>query len=214
MQHHDLQPSNTPDHDNQNLEKSNASCCDKPHLQQDANHKPNTLTELPESLSDTAYKALQDTLNNPEILQLFAKNLEAVKQFSQNQNDMAKHLGIKFTQAKPGYIEATMPVDERTCRLCYPVNILNGGASIALAENMAGLGSLLLCQPKQNPCGIQVSANHLRMVTIGHTVTAIAKLVHFGSTLHMWDVNIFNEQSKVVSSVRVTNMIIKESLKN
>ena len=60
-----------------------------------------------------------------------------------------------------------MPVDERTSRPCEPVDILNGGASLALAETVAGYGSIPLCEPGQMPCGIQISANHVHMVPIG-----------------------------------------------
>lgn len=150
------------------------------------------------------------TLDSPVLKELFASNLEKIKRFRQGRQDMTEHLGIEFTKCEIGYMEATMPVDERTCRMCYPVNILNGGASIALAETMAGLGSLLLCRPHFHPCGIQVSANHLHMLSEGHTVTAIGRLQHFGSTLHVWEINILDERQRTISSIRITNMIVAE----
>ena len=60
---------------------------------------------------------------------------------------LAKNLGIQLISVEEGYVKATMPVDERTSRPCEPVDILNGGASLALAETVAGYGSIPLCEP-------------------------------------------------------------------
>ena len=57
-------------------------------------------------------------------------------------NSMGENLGIEFQSIQSGLVEATMPVDHRTCQ---PFGILNGGASLALAEIMAGHGSVPLC---------------------------------------------------------------------
>lgn len=76
---------------------------------------------------------------------------------------MGEHLGIEFTSMEEGKVTAIMPVDHRTCQ---PFGILNGGASLALAEIMAGHGSVPLCSPNEMPCGIQVSANHVGMVKV------------------------------------------------
>lgn len=136
---------------------------------------------------------------------------EHIKALAAGKDDMTEHLGICFTSYREGYVEATMPADNRTCRKCRPVPILNGGASLALAESAAGFGSMLLCEKGSHPAGIQVSANHLRMVPFGQTVTAKAELIHKGSTLHLWEVNIFDEHGHKASTVRVTNMIVRES---
>ena len=71
-------------------------------------------------------------------------------------DSMGEHIGIKFISMEEGKVVATMPVDNRTSQ---PFGILNGGASLALAEIVAGHGSVPLCAPNEMPCGIQVSAN-------------------------------------------------------
>ena len=55
-------------------------------------------------------------------------------------NTMVENLGIRFTAYGEGWVEATMPVDHRTFR---PGNLLHGGANLALAETIAGFGSML-----------------------------------------------------------------------
>ena len=54
------------------------------------------------------------------------------------------NLGIQYTYASEDRVEATMPVDERTRQ---PFGILHGGATLALAETVAGLGAMILAKP-------------------------------------------------------------------
>ena len=99
---------------------------------------------------------------------------------------------------------ARMKVDERNRQ---PFGFLSGGASLALAENVAGVGSTALC--KGCACvGIEVSGSHVKAVSEGDTVTAYAKLLHKGRTLHVWNVDIRDTCGELISSVRVTNYII------
>lgn len=120
---------------------------------------------------------------------------------------MGEHLGIRFLEMKKGYVRAVMPVSERTCQ---PFGILNGGASLALAEIVAGHGSVPLCAPGQMPCGIQVSANHVSMVPVGEEVEATGTLVHCGRTSHVWNVDIVDRQGRLVSTARIVNQIVKK----
>ena len=99
---------------------------------------------------------------------------------------------------------ATMKVDERNRQ---PFGFLSGGASLALAENVAGIGSLALC-PGRIAVGINVSGTHVIAVSEGDTVTAYAKLVHKGRVLHTWQVDIRNSQDETVCTVQVTNYVI------
>lgn len=120
---------------------------------------------------------------------------------------MGAHLGIQFLEMEEGYVKAQMPVDERTCQ---PFGILNGGASLALAEIVAGHGSIPLCSANEMPCGIQVSANHLQMVPKGEFVIATGRLIHRGCTSHLWNVDITNQEGKLISTARIVNQIVKK----
>ena len=46
---------------------------------------------------------------------------------------LVEHLGIEFTGIGEDWLEARMPIDERTMR---PGNLLHGGAIMALAETV------------------------------------------------------------------------------
>ena len=121
---------------------------------------------------------------------------------------MVENLGIQFTALGEGWVEATMPVDHRTSR---PGGLLHGGANLALAETVAGLGSMLMVDINEFDIrGIQVSANHTGGTSDG-IVWARAEIVHPGSQTHVWNVEIKDLAGKLLSTARVTNMIVKHN---
>lgn len=127
-------------------------------------------------------------------------------------NAQARHalmgnLGIQYTYADQDRVEATMPVDHRTRQ---PFGILHGGATLALAETVAGLGSMILCQPDEMVVGMQVSGNHISSALEGDTVRAVATIVHKGRSSHVWNVDVFTSTNKLVSTVRVVNSVMKK----
>lgn len=117
------------------------------------------------------------------------------------------NLGIQYTYANKERVEATMPVDQRTRQ---PFGILHGGATLALAETVAGLGSMIACQPDEVVVGMQVSGNHISSAHEGDTVRAVATIVHKGRSSHVWNVDVFTSTNKLVSSVRVVNSVMKK----
>lgn len=127
-------------------------------------------------------------------------------------NERARHalmgnLGIQYTYASDERVEATMQVDYRTRQ---PFGILHGGATLALAETVAGLGSMIICEPDEIVVGMQVSGNHISSAHEGDTVRAVATIVHKGRSSHVWNVDVFTSTNKLVSSIRVVNSVIKK----
>lgn len=127
-------------------------------------------------------------------------------------NERARHalmgnLGIQYTYASDERVEATMPVYYRTRQ---PFGILHGGATLALAETVAGLGSMIICESDEIVVGMQVSGNHISSAHEGDTVRAVATIVHKGRSSHVWNVDVFTSTNKLVSSIRVVNSVIKK----
>ena len=116
------------------------------------------------------------------------------------------NLGIQYTYISAERIEATMPVDHRTRQ---PFGILHGGATLALAETVAGLGSLVICAPDEIAVGMQVSGNHVSSAHEGDSVRAVGTIIHKGRSSHVWNVDVFTSTGKLVSSVRVVNSVMK-----
>lgn len=116
-------------------------------------------------------------------------------------NTMSSCLGMEFTEIGPDYLRAIMPVDDRTRQ---PYGLLHGGASVALAETVGSVASSLLIDPLKQICvGLEINANHVKGVLEGY-VHAIARPVHLGSTTHVWDIRICDDENKLVCISRLT----------
>lgn len=125
---------------------------------------------------------------------------------AQSHHTLMGNLGIQYTYVSEGRVEATMPVDERTRQ---PFGILHGGATLALAETVAGIGSMMMCQPDEFVVGMQVSGSHISSAHEGDTVRAVGTVIHKGRSSDVWNVDIFTSTNKLVSSVRVVNSLMK-----
>lgn len=131
-------------------------------------------------------------------------NIDKLLERIEKSDGLSKTLGMHFVSTpEPDTLQATMKVDERNRQ---PFGFLSGGASLALAENLAGVGSLAIC-PGQIAVGINVSGTHVLAVCEGDTVTAYGKLVHKGRTLHTWQVELMNTADDLICTVQVTNYV-------
>lgn len=133
-------------------------------------------------------------------------NVERINEIINARPNLSTALGMEFISTpEEDTCLARMKVDERNRQ---PFGFLSGGASLALAENVAGVGSSSLC-PGCACVGIEVSGSHVKAVAEGDTVTAYARLLHKGTTLHVWNVDIRDTAGELISSVRVTNYVIQ-----
>jgi 1,4-dihydroxy-2-naphthoyl-CoA hydrolase len=125
---------------------------------------------------------------------------------SMNKNTLMEALGIECIEIGNDYVVSRMPVDHRTHQ---PMGLLHGGASMALIESIGSMGSTLLIDlEKEAPVGLEINANHVSGDRSGF-VKAIGKIVHAGKSTHIWQVDIFNEETnKLVCTGRLTVMIV------
>ena len=137
-------------------------------------------------------------------------DIERVKDILLSKDGLSQTLGMEFLSTpEPDTCQARMKVDERNRQV---FGFLSGGATLALAENLSGVGSMALCHNKI--CvGINVSANHVKAVLEGDTVTATARILHKGRTLHVWHIEITNSAGELISAVDITNFILNQSKK-
>lgn len=134
-------------------------------------------------------------------------NIDKIKGLLLKRDGLSNTLGMEFISTPdPDTCQGCMKVDERNRQI---FGFLSGGASLALAENVAGVGSLALC-PNNICVGINVSGSHVKAVLDGDTVTATARILHKGKTLHQWHVDIRNEAGDLISSVEVTNFVMNK----
>ncbi|MBX2933186.1 MAG: hotdog fold thioesterase [Ferruginibacter sp.] len=120
---------------------------------------------------------------------------------------MAFFLGMEWVEKGDDYLVMRMPVDERTIQ---PYGLLHGGASCALAETIGSFASHLVINTKEKYCvGIEINANHVRSATGGY-VTATCTALHIGSSTHVWDIKIHDDNKKLVCISRLTVAILEK----
>ncbi len=137
-------------------------------------------------------------------------DLERLKDVIKRQDGLSNTLGMEFISTpEPDTCMAKMQVNERNKQV---FGFLSGGASLALAENLAGVGSMAIC-PDRISVGISVSGNHIRSVLEGDTVTAYARLQHKGGTLHQWHIEIKDGKDQLISTVQVINYVLHKPKK-
>lgn len=120
-------------------------------------------------------------------------------------NTLMQTLEIEYIDAGEGFLTAKMPVNPRVHQ---PLGLLHGGATVALAESVGSAASLMFINTeKQEVRGIEISANHLRSKREG-IVYCTAKILHKGRSLHLWEIRITDENDRLISLCKLTNMIL------
>jgi len=121
---------------------------------------------------------------------------------------MSAHMGVCFSAIGEDWLQATMPVDERSRQY---MGILHGGASAFFVENVASLAANLTVDPASHVCvGLEINANHLRPVTDG-LVTATARPIHQGRTTQVWDVRLADADGRLCCIGRMTLAVRQRS---
>lgn len=122
-------------------------------------------------------------------------------------NTLMETLEIKYidVDSEAGTLTASMPVNSRVHQ---PAGLLHGGASAALAESVGSASSVMFVDPKEFAVlGIELSCNHIRAKREG-TIYAKAQIIHKGRSTHLWEIRICDEQDRLISHCKLTNMIV------
>lgn len=120
---------------------------------------------------------------------------------------LGERLGIELLTASRGRLTARMPVEGNR----QPAGRLHGGASLALAEELASVGTWLnLDVRRQVGVGVDVSGTHVRGVTAGW-VSAEATLAYRGRTVLVWTVEVRDERGRTTTLARCTCNVVTHS---
>ncbi len=120
---------------------------------------------------------------------------------------LVARMGIEFTGLGHDFMTATAPVEGNT----QPMGLFHGGAHVVLAESLASMHAFLLSGGR-NVVGVDLNATHLRAVREG-TVTGVASVLHQGRTIMSHEVKMHDEAGRLLSIVRITNMVLKSEPK-
>ena len=125
-------------------------------------------------------------------------------------DSMSGHLGIEFTEFGDDFMTASMPVDHRTVQ---PFRILHGGASVALAETLGSVASVMCLadMSKYQAVGVEINANHLSSAREGSVVYGTVRPIRIGRTIQVWNIEIKNAEGKLICVSRLTVAIVERS---
>jgi len=139
----------------------------------------------------------------------FNKNVSVEDLKPLGKGTMTEHLGFEWVEIGKDFLKAKMPVDHRTIQ---PYGLLHGGASCVLAETIGSVASHLVIDPSEFYCvGIEINANHIRSAKEGFVYGTCSPL-HLGSSTHVWDIRITNEEEKLICISRLTVAIMKKKI--
>jgi 1,4-dihydroxy-2-naphthoyl-CoA hydrolase len=128
-----------------------------------------------------------------------------------SKNTLMQTLNIVYVDAGPDFLVATMPVNPSVHQ---PMGLLHGGASVALAESVGSAASFLFVNAEHSEIrGIEISANHVKAKRNG-IVTATAKIIHKGSSIHLWEIRITDENEALISLCKLTTMVLPKRKKS
>ena len=131
-------------------------------------------------------------------------NLEEIKAL--NKDTMMEFLGIEYLAGNAGFVHARMFIKKE---LTQPFGIMHGGAGVAFAESVGGVGSSFLVGLEHNEIrGLNITSNYMKAAKINTYIYAEAKCLHQGRHTHVWNIDVKDEQGEMILSCRLTNFII------
>ena len=123
-------------------------------------------------------------------------------------NTLMETLDIEIVEITEEYVLGKMPV---TSKVHQPDGVLHGGATVALAETIGSMASLLLFDSSDFVIrGIEISANHIKSIREGF-VFAKASAIHKGRTTQLWEIKITDEADNLISLVKLTTISLPKN---
>lgn len=120
------------------------------------------------------------------------------------ENTIVSTLGIRPIEMTADRVEMELDIGPQVHQ---PMGILHGGASAVIAESAASMGSYMNCDPvKEYAVGIELNISHLKAKTTG-LLRAVATPVRKGRTVHVWNIDLTDEDSEPVATARCTVLI-------
>jgi acyl-CoA thioesterase len=128
--------------------------------------------------------------------------LEQVRKVA-NSSPYYRLLGMEVTEIKGGESRIQMPFKQD---LTHPYAIVHGGAIASLADSAVAMALISLVEPEDRITTIEFKINFFAPISKGE-LEAHAKIIHKGSKTAVGDVEVINEEGKLVAKVIATYSI-------
>ena len=121
---------------------------------------------------------------------------ESAERMNQLQGEnFAGHIGLVVESMAKDRVVGSLEIQPRHLQ---PFGIVHGGVYCAIVETLASLGSFYNLDQGRLAAGIENHTSFLRSIGSG-TVTGVAVAVNLGRTLHLWHVEIRDQENRLVA---------------
>lgn len=115
-------------------------------------------------------------------------------------------MGLRFTEAEPDRVVATLLVRDDLCTVGASIH---GGAVMALADSVGAAATVInLPADAKGTTTLESKTNFIGPARAGSTVVATATPVHRGRRTQVWQTRIETEDGKLVAVVTQTQMVL------
>jgi 1,4-dihydroxy-2-naphthoyl-CoA hydrolase len=114
-------------------------------------------------------------------------------------------MGLEISEASPERIVATMRVRPD---LCTTGDSLHGGALMAFADTLGGVGTFVNLPPGKRTTTIESSTKFIGAAKVGSVVTGECTALHRGRTTMVWQTRITSDAGKLCGVVIQTQLVL------
>ena len=129
---------------------------------------------------------------------------ELAKALTDGNAPFARFIGTEITSATKDKIEAQCKVTPEKCTI---PPTMHGGAIMAFADNLGGIGAFLNMPEGATTSTVESKTNFLRPVPEGETAYGVTTPVKLGRTIQVWETRISREDGKLAAIVTQTQII-------
>jgi 1,4-dihydroxy-2-naphthoyl-CoA hydrolase len=131
--------------------------------------------------------------------------MDALAKIKSEMLPLAELMGIEFTHASPDRVVAEMTVRHD---LCTRPAVLHGGAIMAFADTLGGVGTFLNLPEGAGTTTIESKTNFIAAAPVGTRVTAEATPLHRGRRTMVWQTRITTAEGRLVALVTQTQLVL------
>ena len=132
--------------------------------------------------------------------------MDALERLKREMLPFAALLGVEFVSAAPDRIVAELIVRED---LCTRPAVLHGGAIMAFADTLGGVGTMLNLPEGAATTTIESKTNFIAAAPVGTRLTAEATALHRGRRTMVWQTRISTAEGRLVALVTQTQLVLE-----
>jgi 1,4-dihydroxy-2-naphthoyl-CoA hydrolase len=132
--------------------------------------------------------------------------MDALDRVKREMLPFAKLIGVEFVSAAPERIVAELTVRDD---LCTRPPVLHGGAVMAFADTLGGVGTMLNLPEGAGTTTIESKTNFLAAAPVGTRITAEATPLQRGRRTMVWQTRITNAEGRLLALVTQTQLVLE-----